>query len=124
MQTERRAGNALALARKLGARPLAARIARDLLALGEPIERHLGRRAAGQLAQGGLSRREAEVLRLVAVGRTSREIGQYLYLSPRTVEKHIQSILAKFDCHTRVEAIRKATELGLLESVVATVGSE
>lgn len=55
------------------------------------------------------------MLRLVAVGWTSREIGQQLYLSPHTVEKHIQSILAKLDCRTRVEAIRKATELGVLD---------
>lgn len=140
-QTERRAGNALALAgqreagvarltaayrtaRKLGARPLAARIARDLLALGEPVERRLGRRAAGQLAHAGLSRRELEVLRLVAVGRTSREIGRQLYFSPRTVEMHVQGILAKLDCRSRAEATRKAAALGLLERAVGRESME
>ncbi len=134
-QTERRAGNALAragrheaaithltsahrTARKLGARPLATLIARDLQALGEPVERHIGRRAAGQLANAGLSRRELEVLRLVAAGRTSREIGHQLFISPRTVEMHVQSVLTKLDCRSRAEATRKAAELGLLESVV------
>jgi DNA-binding CsgD family transcriptional regulator len=134
-QTERRAGNALALAgqreagaarltaayrtaRKLGARPLAVCIARDLAALGEPVERRLGRRAAGQLAHSGLTGRELEVLQLVAVGRTSREIGQQLYLSPRTVEMHVQGILAKLDCRSRAEATRKAAELGLLGQAV------
>jgi DNA-binding NarL/FixJ family response regulator len=140
-QTERRAGIALALAgqreaavarltaayrtaRKLGARPLAARITRDLAALGEPVERRLGRRAAGQLANAGLSRRELEVLRLVAVGRTSREIARQLYLSPRTVEMHVQGILAKLDCHSRAEATRKAAELGLLAGAVERVEAE
>jgi DNA-binding CsgD family transcriptional regulator len=134
-QTERRLGNALAqtgqreraishltsahrAARKLGARPLATLIARDLKALGEPVERHLGRRAAGQLNNGGLSRREMDVLRLVAVGRTSREIGEALFISPRTVEMHVQSILGKLDCRSRAEATRKASELGLLQSGV------
>lgn len=129
--TERRAGNALAvvgqreaaverlvsgyrMAQKLGARPLAEQITRDLAALGEPIEQHLGRRAAERMAYAGLSRRELEVLRQVSVGRTSREIGQQLFISPRTVEMHVQSILAKLDCRSRAEATRKAGEMGLL----------
>lgn len=93
-----------------------------LKALGEPVEQRLGRRAAGHLAHAGLSRRELEVLRPVAVGRTSREAGQQIYISPRTVEMHVQSILAKFDCRSRAEATRKAAELGLLEPVVEREG--
>jgi DNA-binding NarL/FixJ family response regulator len=59
-----------------------------------------------------------DVLRLVAVGRTSREIGEALFISPRTVEMHVQSILGKLDCRSRAEATRKASELGLLQSGV------
>jgi DNA-binding CsgD family transcriptional regulator len=106
--------NAYRLARRLGARPLAARVTHQLTELGEPVERHIGRFAARQHAGGGLSRREAEVLRLVAAGKTSRQIGDSLYLSPRTVEMHVQHILGKLDCYTRAEAVRKATALGLL----------
>ena len=40
---------------------------------------------------GGLSGREVEVMRLVAMGRTSRQIGTELCLSPRTVEMHVQT---------------------------------
>jgi hypothetical protein len=69
-------------ARRLGARPLATAAAEKLAHLGEKVERRLGRRAAGELEHAGLSRREVEVLRLVSVGRTNREIAQGLFLSP------------------------------------------
>jgi len=103
-------------ARRLGARPLARSAAEELARLGEKVERRLGRRAAGQLEHAGLSRREVEVLRLVSVGRTNREIAQGLYLSPRTVDMHVRNILTKLDCRSRTEATRRAVELGLLES--------
>ena len=102
-------------ARKLGARPLAERAARALDSLGEKVERRLGRRAARQLEHGGLSRRELEVVRLIALGRTNREIGQELFLSPRTVDMHVRNLLAKLDASSRAEAVRKAVELALLD---------
>lgn len=102
-------------ARKLGARPLAERTARALEGLGEKVERRLGRRAARQLERGGLSQRELEVVRLIALGRTNREIGQELYLSPRTVDMHVRNLLGKLDVSSRAEAVRKAAELSLLE---------
>ena len=48
------------------------------------------------------------------VGRTNREIAQELFLSPRTVDMHVRNILRKLDCRSRVEAARRARELGLL----------
>jgi len=54
------------------------------------------------------------VVRLVAVGRTNREIGQELFLSARTVEMHVSNTLAKLDCRTRTEATHRAEQLGLL----------
>jgi DNA-binding NarL/FixJ family response regulator len=101
-------------ARKLGAQPLADHAARRLEALGERVEERLGRRAAGTLARGGLTRRELEVLRFVAVGRTNREIAQELYLSTRTIDMHVRSILAKLRCTSRAEATRRARDLGLV----------
>jgi DNA-binding NarL/FixJ family response regulator len=62
-----------------------------------------------------LTRRELETLRLVARGRTNREIGRDLFLSPRTVEMHVRHVLAKLDCRSRTEATVKAQALGLLE---------
>jgi predicted ATPase/DNA-binding NarL/FixJ family response regulator len=102
-------------ARRLGARPLARAAAEELDRLGEKIERRLGRRAAGELEHAGLSRREVEVLHLVSVGRTNRQIAQALFLSPRTVDMHVRNILTKLDCRSRTEATRRAAELGLLE---------
>jgi DNA-binding CsgD family transcriptional regulator len=105
-------------ARNLGARPLAASAARELTTLGEPVERRLGRRAAGMLEGGGLTRREQAVLRLVAEGHTDREIARILVLSPRTVEMHVANVLGKFGCRSRAEAVRRGAELGLLGSTV------
>ncbi len=102
------------IARRLKARPLIERIANSLSEFGERAERRLGRRGIEEMAGGGLTRREIEVVRLVAVGRTSREIARELFLSPRTVEMHVQNILAKLDCRSRADAARRASELGLL----------
>jgi ATP/maltotriose-dependent transcriptional regulator MalT len=106
-------------ARRLGARPLATRIAQQVAALGEKVEQRLGRLAATGLGRGGLSPRELEVARLVADGRTDREIAAVLSLSPRTVEMHIHRTLVKLDCRTRVDIARRATEWGLTSPVGA-----
>ena len=53
---------------------------------------------------GGLSDREVEVLRLVAQGLTSAEVGQRLYLSPRTVDWHLSSTYTKLGVRSRTEA--------------------
>jgi ATP/maltotriose-dependent transcriptional regulator MalT len=101
-------------ARRLGARPLATQAAQALAALGEPVERRLGRKAAASLGGPGLSRRELEVMRLVANGRTNREIAREFFLSPRTVDMHVRNIFAKLGCRSRAEATRKAVELDLI----------
>lgn len=102
------------IGRKLGARPLATQAFEVLAGLGEQVGRRLGRRAAAVLERGGLSRRELEILRLVAAGGTNREIARDLFLSPRTVDMHVRNILRKLDCRSRADATRKAGELGLL----------
>ena len=60
-----------------------------------------------------LSERETEVLRLVAKGRTARQIAERLVISYRTVENHVQSTLRKLQLHNRVELARYAIEHGL-----------
>jgi DNA-binding CsgD family transcriptional regulator len=101
-------------ARRLRARPLTAQVADELAALGERIDRRLGPRAAHQSEHAGLTRRELEVVRLVAVGHTDREIARELFLSPRTVESHVLNIRSKLDCRSRADAARRANELGLI----------
>jgi LuxR family maltose regulon positive regulatory protein len=61
-----------------------------------------------------LSRREAEVLRLLATDLTSTEMARELVLSVHTVRSHIKSIYGKLDVHSRYEAVTRATELNLL----------
>ena len=109
-----RLSGAYRLARKLGARPLAAEAAREVSMLGESVSRRLGVRAAADADGAGLSRRELEVVRLLSVGRTNREIARDLFLSQRTVDMHVRNILRKLECRSRVEAAHRAGELGLL----------
>jgi ATP/maltotriose-dependent transcriptional regulator MalT len=107
--------NAYRTARKLGARPLSTRIAQALQALGEPIGEHVGQASAARVRSAGLTRRQREILQLVALGQTNAEIARTLVLSPRTVEMHVANILATLDSRSRAEAVRRATELDLLE---------
>jgi len=64
----------------------------------------------------GLSPRERAVLRLLAEGRTNREIGDRLFISQKTVGVHVGKILAKLGASGRVEAATVAIRLGLLET--------
>jgi len=61
----------------------------------------------------GLTRREAEVLALVAEGRTNRQIGQALFITPKTAGVHVSRILAKLGVTGRGEAAAVAHRLGL-----------
>jgi DNA-binding CsgD family transcriptional regulator len=61
----------------------------------------------------GLTRREAEVLALVAAGRTNRQIGQELFITPKTAGVHVSRILAKLGVAGRGEAAAVAHRLGL-----------
>ena len=100
--------------RKLQARPFYEQVAAQLSAMGEPVDRRLGRRAAAGLANAGLTRREHEVLHLVAQGRTNREVATALVVSSRTVDMHVRNILMKLGARTRTEAVARAGDLGLL----------
>ena len=62
----------------------------------------------------GLTAREVEVLRLVAEGRTNRQVAGALHISRRTAEHHIQHIYAKIGVSTRAAAARFGLEHGLL----------
>lgn len=63
---------------------------------------------------GGLSEREAEVLRLIALGHTNAEIAEQLFLSVRTVETHRAHIQQKLRLDTRAELVQYALEHGLV----------
>jgi two-component system response regulator NreC len=65
---------------------------------------------------GGLSEREVDILRLIALGHTNSEIAQQLYLSVRTVETHRAHIQHKLGRTTRAELVRYALDNGLVET--------
>ncbi len=62
----------------------------------------------------GLSGRELDVMLLVAEGMTSKQAGEALFISPRTVEMHVQSSLLKLGSRTRADAVRRLAELEVL----------
>jgi DNA-binding CsgD family transcriptional regulator len=76
----------------------------------EPVSRPAEHSAASTL---GLTPREAEVLALVAEGRTNRQIGQELFITPKTASLHVSRILAKLGVAGRGEAAAIAHRLGL-----------
>ena len=57
--------------------------------------------------------RETEILRMVATGRSYKQIAARLTLSHRTVQNHVQNTLGKLQLHNRVELVRYAIEHGL-----------
>jgi ATP/maltotriose-dependent transcriptional regulator MalT len=61
-----------------------------------------------------LSGRELDVLRLVADGKTNRDIAETLILSPHTVARHVSNIFTKLGVGSRAAATASAYELGLL----------
>jgi two-component system, NarL family, response regulator NreC len=65
---------------------------------------------------GGLSDREVDILRLIALGHTNAEIASQLYLSVRTVETHRAHIQQKLGRTTRAELVRYALDHGLVEA--------
>lgn len=65
----------------------------------------------------GLSRREREVLALVAEGRSNAEIAARLFITPKTASVHVTNIKAKLGVETRVEAATLALRRGLVEGV-------
>ena len=88
---------AMQIASRLGARPLLARLY-----------------SAKVVQTTAPTRRQREVLDLLAAGFTDKETAARLNLSPRTVEMHVARLLESLNCRTRTEAVRKAGERGWL----------
>lgn len=65
-------------------------------------------------ARAGMTRRERDVLDLMVAGRTDRDIAEALYISERTVSKHVSAILQKLEAVSRADAAVRAVRLGLV----------
>ena len=96
----------LAISTELGMRPLMERVT-------ERLERVNARPEAAPAYPDGLTHREVEVLRLVAAGKTDREIAEELVIGVRTVTTHVSNILNKISAANRTEAASYATRNGL-----------
>ena len=85
---------------------------------GEAVERVLAaaghRRAARPPLPAGLTAREAEVLRLLALGLTTRQVAERLVITPKTADHHVQHIYTKIGVSTRGAAALFAIEQGIL----------
>jgi DNA-binding CsgD family transcriptional regulator len=116
IQTVLRAAHQTTVA--LGAGPLGREIellaGRGRLGLDEPVAEVTALESSPSPAESlGLTRREAEVLVLVAAGRTNRQIGQQLFIAEKTASLHVSRILAKLGVAGRGEAAAVAHRLEL-----------
>jgi PAS domain S-box-containing protein len=89
------------------------RLLDSLVGIGGEIGAFLERRR-GELEPPVLTRREIEILQLVADGQTGPEIAPELGIAPTTVKTHFQNIYAKLDTADRAAAIAEAMRLGLI----------
>ena len=104
---------ALDALRELGANAAAAIVSRRLRETGaRDVPRGPIARTRENLA--GLTRRELEVLRLVAEGMTNAEIAARLVLAEKTVAHHVSALLRKLDVENRAKAVVEAGRMGIL----------
>jgi DNA-binding NarL/FixJ family response regulator len=102
---------ALEIFANLGTEPATAIVRRRLREAGVYTQAPRGPRSSTRSHPAGLTAREAEVLDVLREGLTNAEIAQRLYLSPRTVDHHVSSILAKLGVSSRADAVEQAAAL-------------
>lgn len=111
---QEQAGAGIALLERLGAVATAARARAALAERGLRLGTR-GPRASTRSNRFGLTRREVDVLGAIERGLTNKEIGAQLFVSAKTVDHHVSSILGKINARTRGEAAALARDHGLLE---------
>ena len=90
------------------------RVASGLIVIDPRLRNSAPSRMQESLYRAGLTRREYQVLRRVAVGRTNPEIAEDLGITRNTVKTYLQSAMGKLGARNRVEAIARASEAHLL----------
>ena len=104
---------ALEILTDLGAGPAARNVRRLLEQKGVRAPAPRGPRATTKAHPAGLTARESDVFDLVRGGLTNAQIAERLFLSRRTVDHHVSSILAKLGVSNRADAAGRATRLGV-----------
>jgi PAS domain S-box-containing protein len=100
-----------------GGSPITVHLFRDVTAAKELltlVHERLSAPGPGENSAGMLTRREIEVLRLMADGLSTKGVAESLHVSRATVRNHVQSILAKLGVHSRLEAVAYANRHRLL----------
>jgi ATP/maltotriose-dependent transcriptional regulator MalT len=105
---------ALATFERLGASPAADTVATELRRRGVRVAARRGRNAVEPGHPSGLSERELGVLRLVTAGFSNPQIAAALYISRKTAEHHVSSILGKLGVSSRTEAAAAAVRLEIV----------
>jgi predicted ATPase/DNA-binding CsgD family transcriptional regulator len=106
--------NALSISKKLGTRPFSSIIDEELESLGVSSKESRKEDSDERKRKSGLTKRQMEILELLSQGLTNKEIAEKLFLSPRTVDMHVSHVLERLNCRSRMEAMNKAKEIGLL----------
>jgi DNA-binding NarL/FixJ family response regulator len=78
------------------------------------IPRHIAARLADRMMRADLTAREVQVLELIAIGSTNKEIAKQLNISDNTVRHHVNSIMEKLEVSDRTEAVATAIRRGVL----------
>src|SRR5436305_13466002 len=76
---------------------------------------HLAAKLAQRVSGEALSDREIDVLKLMAKGKSNKEIGSALFISEGTVKSHVKAIFVKMNVISRTEAVASATRRGLIQ---------
>lgn len=114
---------ALEIFERLGARPMVGVVARRLREMGiRGIPR--GPRPSTRAHPAGLTSREIEIVSLITQGLSNLEIAKRSYISVKTVDHHVSSILSKLAVRNRVDVAREAMRLGLVRDHAATAGAD
>ena len=97
--------------------PLTVHLFRDVTATKELlglVRERLAEPATAAATGEPLTRRELDVLRMIATGVSTKAVADKLHVSPATVRNHVQNILGKLGAHSRLEAVAMATRQRLL----------
>ena len=106
--------NALSIFQQLGASAVSEKIKMEMRAIGiKKIPRGLRESTKNNPSQ--LTNRELDVLQLLQKGDQNKEIAGQLFISPKTADHHISSILFKLDVNSRTKAVTEAVRLGILK---------